>query len=157
MRAALLVLLECLLVSGAAAVEESETGLRAGRFVLAPTVTAPAGASGLVEFGGASSGVNTLSVRTQELGPGLYWLVLVRHSDGAALQLGPLPVPDPDYQPDRQAGDDFKQRSSAHQATPLAAQTTVTLPAGWDPADIAQLVVTDLDGNPLLTGRPTRL
>jgi hypothetical protein len=157
MKAALLVLLECLLVGVAAGYEESETGLRAGRFVLAPTLSAPAQASGLVEFGGASGGVNTLSVKTQELGPGLYWLVLVRHSDGAALQLGPLPVPDPDYQPDRQAGNDFKERSSAHQATPLATQSTVTLPSGWDPADIAQLVVTDLDGNPLLTGRPTRL
>ena len=150
-----LLLLAYLLV-GAALAAPARTAPQTSRFVLKPTRAAPLSAGGLVEFGGAASGTTTLSIKTQGLGPGIYWLELVRRSDAASLQLGPLGLPNMNYIPDRQAGQDFRQRSSTHQAYPLATTTQVFLPQGWDAADLGQLRVLNEAGVPMLEGYPDR-
>ncbi len=163
MRVAALVLFGFLLFPGAlpakpAADDPGSTAPehRTPRFMLVRTPLAPALASGFAEFGGPAAGVTTLSVKVQHLGPGIYWLRLIRKSDGANVTLAPLSVSDPDRAPDTRAGDTRNQRSSAYQATLLETQALVGLPSSLDLADIARLLVEDAEGNSLLTGNPVR-
>lgn len=130
---------------------------QASRFLLVPTGTVPASENGLVEFGGPANAVSDFSVKLQQFAPGLYWVVMVRKSDGARVPLAPLTVNDnAAYEPDRRASDDPRVRASGHQVQVLETQAQIKLPTQIDLSDVAQILVEDVNGTALLQGTPAR-
>ena len=131
------------------------TGRWSANVVLTPTPAAPTGASGvacLEAENGRGANPATLLVKTRQLSPGGYWLRAVRGSDGSEIPLGLIAIINPADQPEREAGDDRNQRSSAYLADFLESQTQVELPPDLAPADIAQIILSDPGGNDLLKG-----
>jgi hypothetical protein len=137
--------------------QDSTSSGRAPRFVLVPTTAGSPAESGVVELGGPSGAVTDLSIRVQQLAPGLYWVVMVRKSDGSTVVLGPLSVFDSsEFEPDRQANNDPKVRTNGQQVQVLQTQAQIKIPAPIDSVDIAQLLIQDVNGTTILAGTPER-
>jgi hypothetical protein len=130
----------------------SVVGVASGSDVpLKPTAAAPAKASGVAAFQQGGAGA-TLVATLRGLGPGSYTLDVIRKSDGSIVTLGTIVVTDPTAGPDREANDDVKEPGS-EQSEDLKVQTSVGLPPGLAPANIAQIRVKSAGGAVLLSGR----
>ncbi len=152
------------------------TAVLQAKVTLQPTNAAPAGASGMVEIKARNSNgvVSTkMEVKTYGLTAGDYLLNAVKKSDGSTETIGQITIggSGSDNQESEKSGDhsgsgdsqgndsnggnhDNHQGhdSNNHDSGVLASETEVVLPADLDPLDIAQVIVADTSGNPLLVG-----
>jgi hypothetical protein len=93
-----------------------------------------------------------LSLQAQGISAGDYSITALWRSNGERLAIGSISVVDPTAAPDRQANENDRRTSNAHQSTSLVVQSQIPLPTRVNPADISQIAVKDLAGNDLLVG-----
>ncbi len=118
-----------------------------GGIPLAATASAPPGANGHAEIGPGS-----ISLNLERMTPGIYQVQVLLKSSNTRVTLAWVSVVDPDWGPDREAGDSIKTRSSAHQATVVTTTTQISLPPGFQAAEIASVAVADRAGVEWLVG-----
>jgi hypothetical protein len=133
--------------------------------VLVPTTNAPAGASGVANLvsdneEGISS--NQCSITTTGLVSGVYTLSIVKKSDSSTVVLGDIGIGFGDDEGDQGEGDngdgghgdgegDSGQKCGDGSGTGVSV-SEVDLPPDLDPMDIAQIILSDSNGNAILTG-----
>jgi hypothetical protein len=152
------------------------------KIILVATTNAPAGAKGCAKLeADDNNGTNTatLEIKTTGLDPGDYDISVVRKSDGSTVDLGLITITDCSQsgqtnednemednssndgsgdqgdQGDNQDGDSQggDQGGGCHcGGGTLQSVSQVDLPPDLDPMDIAQIIVSDTSGNPLLVG-----
>ena len=105
-------------------------------FELKPTAIAPAGASGRAQLHPGS-----ISLHVSALGPGVYYLDMVRRSDGTKETLGAITIVDPTSSPSRQATDNKREASANPESVRVETDATLTLPEGLKVQDISRILL----------------
>jgi hypothetical protein len=142
--------------------------------MLVPTNNAPADASGVAKLiSDNEDGVITssFSLTTAGLSADVYTLSVVKISDGSVVTLGQINIGDNssgsegendgneqgDDQGDEDGGHDGQGKGDGHgsgddEGDRFLTESDVTLPADLNPADIAQIILSDSNGNAVLVG-----
>jgi hypothetical protein len=117
---------------------------------LVPTTNAPSGAGGfakLISDNEEGLVTSSLSMTITGLDAGVYTITIVKKSDGTTVDLGQVDIGNTgDSEGDDEEGDGEKCSGVSIDEQDLQ------LPDGLDPLDIAQIIVTDSNGNVVLVG-----
>ncbi|MEY2429161.1 MAG: hypothetical protein QOJ40_2046 [Verrucomicrobiota bacterium] len=139
-------------------IDGSETLI--AQIVLVPTNNASATANGEAKLESDNENgtvTATLEIKTQGLDAGDYTLSVVKISDGSSVTLGQISIGtsgDDDGEENDGEGDchDGGQPGTNSTSVVLSSRSEVELPAGLDPTDIGQIVLSDANGNEVLVG-----